>query len=84
MGFHYFQRNSGIPLILKIGLLALALYLTYFFFKLFAIVLTALFAVFKVVLFIGFLFAVAAVLLKFLFGVNVFPFNRQNLRYHRR
>ncbi len=79
MSYHYFQRNSGVPLLLKIGLLILAFYLAYLMLKLFGLFLTALFAVLKILLPIAFVAFVFAFLLRYLFGVHVFPFHRRSI-----
>ena len=84
MSSQYFQRNSGLPLLLKIGLLILAVYLVYLALKVFAVLLTALFAILKILVPIAIVALVIAFLLRFLFGIRVFPFHRRNPDYYRR
>ncbi len=84
MSSHYFQRNSGLSLVLKIGLLILAVYLAYLMLRLFAVILTVLFAVLKILVPIAFVALVFAFLLRYLFGIRVFPFHRREMDYFRK
>lgn len=85
MSSHYFQRNSGVPLLIKLSALLVALYVAFLLLKVFAVVLSALFSVLKILVLVAVLAFAATFLLKVLFGINVFPFNqRQHYRYYRR
>jgi len=85
MSSQYFQRNSGFPLLLKIAALLAALFVAYLLLKIFAFVLTGLFALMKVVALVALIVLAASFLLKVLFGIHIFPFGtRHPSRYFRR
>ncbi|HWJ02148.1 MAG TPA: hypothetical protein VNU93_00630 [Verrucomicrobiae bacterium] len=82
MSSNYYHRNWGIPLLLKIGILVVALYLAWLVLKVFAVVLTALFAVLKVVILVGFILLAFALLLKLIFGIDLIRLS--SFRYFRK
>lgn len=85
MNFQYLQRkNSGFPLLLKLAVLAIAVYLVYLLLKLFALILSAVFLALKTVIIVGLVWLALTTALRFLFGVNIFPWNSSFSRYYRR
>jgi hypothetical protein len=85
MSSQYFQRNTGLPLLIKLGILVVAGYLIILLLKVFAVVLAAVFVFFKYLLLIALFGLLGSLVLKLLFGVNVLSFkDRSNVRYYKK
>ncbi len=80
MSSQYFQRNTGVPLVIKLGVLVVAWYVIYLMLKVLAVVLAAVFVVVKVLLLIALFAVLGSLVIKLLFGINVFSFKR-NTRF---
>lgn len=76
--------NYNLTLVVKIGILLVALYLTYLLLKLFAFLLAVAFTVLKVLLPIALVLGMAYVLLRFLFGIDLLRSIDKRVSYHSR
>ncbi len=77
MNYRDFKRNSGTPLLVKIVILGVVLYLTYLLLRIFAFFLAAIFFLLKLVLPVAIFGAVLYLLARFLFGYDIFHGQRR-------